>query len=444
MAKANGNAHTIAPLDASRLKIQLAETLKPIPTPGSYTFGDVHTDHMLIMTYHPLTGWSAPEIKPYGAIPIDPSSNCLQYATNVFEGMKAILDPEGKPRMFRPRDNMQRLATSAARMALPPFDTTALLTCISKLVAIEARWIPALPDHSLYIRPTMIGTKPCAFAIKVGASDHAVLYTIVTPVGPYFAPAGGVAPQAGGSVSLLAVSDHVRSWPGGTGGYKFGLNYSPGFVPQQAAAEMGYAQVLWLLGDTVTEAGAMNFWAVVRRADGGLTAITPPLDGTILPGITRDSALQLLRAHAAEPARGVLAISDRSNPNSAPLHIEERPLTIRELARHAAAGALVECFGTGTAVLVVGIERIGWFADAEGDAAETVEAVGEAVLAAAEGTGAAKAEAAKEVRAAKKSVRDITMETTHGLGPVGRALWDKLLALKEGREEWAGWNVVCE
>jgi branched-chain amino acid aminotransferase len=140
----------------------------------------------------------------------------------------------------------------------------------------------------------------------------------------------------------------------------------------------------------------------------------------------------------------VLAISDRSNSNNSALHIEERPLTIRELARHAATGALVECFGTGTAVLVVGIERIGWFADAEGDAAETVEAVGEAVLAAAEGTGAAKAEAAKEVRAAKKSVRDITMETTHGLGPVGRALWDKLLALKEGREEWAGWNVVCE
>ncbi|KAJ7339718.1 aminotransferase [Mycena albidolilacea] len=438
MAKANGNAHTIVPLDASRLKIQLAETLKPIPTPGSYTFGDASPR------------WSAPEIKPYGAIPIDPSSNCLQYATNVFEGMKAILDPEGKPRMFRPRDNMQRLATSAARMALPPFDTDALLTCISKLVAIEARWIPALPDHSLYIRPTMIGTKPLTRQSHLQQSKSGPPTTRCStpsspPSGPTSPPRAASRPKpASGSVSLLAVSDHVRSWPGGTGGYKFGLNYSPGFVPQQAAAEMGYAQVLWLLGDTVTEAGAMNFWAVVRRADGGLTAITPPLDGTILPGITRDSALQLLRAHAAEPTRGVLAISDHSNPNSAPLTIEERPLTIRELARHAAAGALVECFGTGTAVLVVGIERIGWFADAEGDAAETVEAVGEAVLAAAEGTSAAKAEAAKEVRAAKKSVRDITMETTHGLGPVGRALWDKLLALKEGREDWAGWNVLCE
>ncbi|KAJ6572795.1 aminotransferase [Mycena vulgaris] len=389
----NGNAHPIAPLDASLLKIEFAKTLKPVPTPGSYTFGDIKTDHMLVMTYEPLTGWSAPEIKPYAPLSLDPASNCFQYATNVFEGMKAFMDPEGKARMFRPDQNMARLVSSAARMALPPFDADALLVCINKLVAVESRWIPSLPGHSLYIRPTMIGTKP---SIKVGASDHAMLYTIVTPVGPYF-------PTTTGGVSLLAVGEHVRSWPGGTGGYKFGLNYSPGFVPQRAAAALGYDQILWLLGKEkqVTEAGAMNFFAVVDRTDGGVDVVTPPLDGTILPGITRDSALILLRAHAADPARGLLAL-----PADVPVHIEERVLTVSELAAWAAAGRLHECFGAGTAVLVVAIERIG---DVRGDA-----------------------------------VVDIEMNAGRSLGKVGRALWDKLLALKEGRDEYEGWSVLCE
>ncbi|KAJ7237896.1 branched-chain amino acid aminotransferase II [Mycena haematopus] len=413
--KINGNAPR--PLQASLLTIELAETRKPIPAPGTYNFGDVHTDHMLIMTYHPLTGWSAPEIKPYGPIPIDPASNCLQYATNVFEGMKAILDPEGKPRLFRPKENMERLLTSGARMALPTFDPDALLTCITKLVAIESRWIPSLPDHSLYIRPTMIGTKP---SIKVGASDQATLYTIVTPVGPYF-PVVPNSP-AGGAVSLLAVGEHVRSWPGGTGGFKLGLNYSPGFVPQQAAAALGYDQVLWLLNldgspKQITEAGAMNFFAVMRREDGGMTIVTPPLDGTILPGITRDSALALLRAYS----RGDLALPPLPNPPAAPIEIEERPLTMAELAAWAAAGRLLECFGTGTAVLVVGIERIGDHVAATDSGSAGKDATG------------------KTVR-----IRDLTMQAGRGLGPVGRALWDKLLAVKEGRDEFGGWSVLCE
>ncbi|KAJ7685946.1 aminotransferase [Mycena rosella] len=405
----NGNAHPIAPLDASRLKVQLAETLKPIPPQGSYGFGDIKTDHMLIMTYDPLTGWSAPEIKPYAPLSLDPASNCFQYCTNVFEGMKALLDPQGRPCMFRPKDNMARLVTSAARMALPPFDPEALLVCISKLVFIESRWIPSLPGHSLYIRPTMIGTKP---SIKVGASDYATLYTIVTPVGPYF-------PTTSGGVSLLAVGEHVRSWPGGTGGFKLGLNYSPGFVPQRAAAALGYDQVLWLLGKEklITEAGAMNFFAVVERADGGVDVVTPPLDGTILPGITRDAALVLLRAHAADPSKGILVL-----PADLKINVEERELSVRELAAWAKTGRLAECFGTGTAVLVVAIERIGDVADAD------PEALAEA--------------ANPDVKT--PPVVDIEMKAGRGLGAVGTALWDKLLALKEGRDDFQGWSVLCE
>ncbi|KAJ7624513.1 branched-chain amino acid aminotransferase II [Roridomyces roridus] len=392
---------------ASQLKIQLAETLKPVPPPGTYTFGDIKTDHMLVMSFDPANGWSAPEIKPYGPLAIDPSSNCLQYATNIFEGMKAFMGPSGKPQLFRPQANMARLSSSAARMALPPFDEDALLTCITKLVALESRWLPAESGHSLYIRPTMIGTKP---TIKVGASDHALLYVIVTPVGPYFPTPPGESLHAQ-SVSLLAVSEHVRSWPGGTGGYKFGLNYSPGFVPQQAAAKLGYDQVLWLLdagqgaGDLVTEAGAMNFAAVFEGADGALTVVTPPLDGTILPGITRDSALTLLRTPGALPSLSSTRIT-----------VEERVLPVAELSTAHAAGTLRECFGVGTAVNVVGIDRIGI-----------------ASLRAGEGEGLK-----------VKVVEDVSPSSGKGLGPVGRALWDMLLDLKEGRSEFGGWGVVCE
>ncbi|KAJ6595914.1 aminotransferase [Mycena sp. CBHHK59/15] len=388
MTKLNGNARHVAELDASLLKIQLAETLKPIPASGTYTFGDIKTDHMLVMTYEPINGWAAPEIKPYGPLALDPASNCFQYCTNVFEGMKAFLDPEGKPRLFRPDQNMTRLVSSAARMALPPFDPEALLICIKKLVNIESRWIPTLEGHSLYIRPTMIGTKP---SIKVGASDHATLYTIVTPVGPYF-------PTANTAVSLLAVGEHVRSWPGGTGGFKLGLNYSPGFVPQRAAAVLGYDQVLWLLGEDkkITEAGAMNFFAVVERDGGGVDVITPPLDGTILPGITRESAITLLRTP------GALDL-----PVGMSVHVEEREVTVGELAGWALKGKLLEIFGTGTAVLVVAIERIGDFVDG-------------------------------------KNVKDIVVKQQGGLGTIGQALWDKLLALKEGRADFEGWSVLCE
>ncbi|KAJ7087967.1 aminotransferase [Mycena belliarum] len=408
-AHTNGHAHTFAPLDASRLTIERATTLKPVPEQGTYAFGDIKTDHMLVMTCDPLTGWSAPEIKPYGPLALDPASNCLQYATNVFEGMKAFMGPDGKPRLFRPDQNMARLQTSAARMALPAFDPDALLVCINKLVSLEARWIPSLSGHSLYIRPTMIGTKP---SIKVGPSEHAILYTIVTPVGPYFPPTD----DTPDGISLLAVGEHVRSWPGGTGGYKLGLNYSPGFVPQRAAAALGYDQVLWLLGDDkrVTEAGAMNFFAVAARADGGVDVVTPPLDGTILPGITRDAALVLLRAHAVDPARGVLAL-----PPTLKIYVHERHLTLPEMSQWAGAGRLRECFGVGTAVLVVAIERIGDVVDEQ--VAEALE-------------GASKA----------KPFVDITPTTKRGLGELGTALYDKLLALKEGRENFEGWSVLCE
>jgi len=392
MTTQNGSAsHASHPaeLDASKLKITLSETLKPIPEPESLSFGQTMTDHMLVATYDPLTGWSAPEIKPFGPLSLSPASSCFQYCPNVFEGMKAYRGPDGKPRLFRPDQNMARLERSAERVALPPFDSTALLTLIKRLVLIESRWIPHGPGYSLYIRPTIIGTRPY---LAVAASDHAMLYVILSPTGPYFRT--GPKP-----ISLLAVSESVRSWPGGTGGYKLGLNYAPGFLPQRIGAKEGYDQILWLLGDEkrVTEAGAMNFFVVVQREDGDVDVITPPLDGTILPGLTRASCLELLASHTATKT------ALPGLPSTLRLHTHEQPLTMAQLGAWADEGKLLEAFGVGTAVIVAPVGKIGF----EG--------------------------------------RDIRVKVHEkGLGPVGMALWERIVEIQEGRVSWGGWSVACD
>jgi len=262
----NGGAHDQAKsvprpadLDVSKLKITLTDAPKPIPPPETLTFGSTFTDHMLIMSYTPSSGWSAPEIKPYGPICLDPASSCFQYSTNVFEGMKAYIGPDGKPRLFRPDLNMARMKRSADRIALPSFDTDALLTLTKRLVEIESHWIPTLTGCSLYVRPTIIGTRA---NFGVAASDSALLYVVCSPSGPYFR--GGAR-----QISLLAVNETVRAWPGGTGGYKLASNYASTLKPAQLAEQQGYNQVLWLLGDNITEAGAMNFFVVVKRDDDG-------------------------------------------------------------------------------------------------------------------------------------------------------------------------------
>ncbi|KAF5340863.1 hypothetical protein D9757_015138 [Collybiopsis confluens] len=281
----------IADLDPSKLIITLTDSPKPLPNPENLVFGTTMSDHMLVASFDPVDGWSAPEIKPYGPLSLDPASTCFQYAANIFEGMKAHLRPDGTPILFRPEMNVARLGRSADRLALPPFNPNALLELIRKLVALDKTWIPTAAGCSLYIRPTLIGTRP-----GVGASDRALLYVILSPSGPYFR-------KGPTSISLLAATQNVRAWPGGTAG-----NYAPGFLPQLEAAKLGYDQVLWLLKETgedakkkggwrVTEAGAMNIFVVLSREDGDLDIVTPSLDGTILPGVTRDSVLHLCKAH---------------------------------------------------------------------------------------------------------------------------------------------------
>ncbi|PCH42999.1 branched-chain amino acid aminotransferase II [Wolfiporia cocos MD-104 SS10] len=386
-AVANGSASKQGPLnlDASKLKVIRTEAPRAMPSPENLKFGQTMTDHMLVATYDPINGWSAPEIKPYGPFALDPASSCFHYSTNLFEGMKAYIGPDGKPRLFRPELNMARMKKSADRIALPPFDTEELLKLIKRLVAMDAHWIPTLPGHSMYIRPTMIGTRP---NLGVAASDHAMIYVICCPTGPYFRTGAR-------QISLLAMGETVRAWPGGTGGYKLALNYAPTLKPQQVAEQQGYNQVLWLLGDRVTEAGAMNFFVVVKRDDDNWDVYTPPLDGTILPGITRDSCLALAGAH---PSRTVLP----HLPETLRLHPQERPVTMSDLAQWHAEGRLLEAFTVGTAVVVTGVGRIGY----QGKNIELPIHEG-------------------------------------GRGPLAQALYERIMDIQEGKVEWEGWSVPC-
>jgi len=369
------------------------------------------SDHMLVMSFDPFTGWSAPEIRPYGALSIEPSSSCFQYSTNVFEGMKTYLGPDGEPRLFRPDLNMARLSRSAARVALPAFDTEALLALIKKLVLIDQHWIPTQPGYSLYVRPTLVGTR---VGFGVAASPHALLCVVLSPTGPYF-PRTRVTSRKRCWTTVLASSTSIRAWPGGTGDYKLALNYAPCFAPQIEAEKMGYEQILWLLPvETpagkewkVTECGQMNFWCVLKRDDGGIDIVTPILDGTILPGVTRDSLLHIAAKHnTGSPLPGVDA--------DLKIHVREDTLYMSDIVQWEKEERFIECFGSGTAAILIGIWKVGW----EGKDIVLGPDMDEEV---------------------KDGEVDI-----NGLGAIGRALYDRILAIQEGRVEGHPWSVPCE
>jgi len=227
----------------------------------------------------------------------------------------------------------------------------------------------------------------------VTASDKALLYVVLTPTGPYFKAAGGAK-----GISLLAVSETVRSWPGGTGAYKLGLNYAPGFKPQQEALKRGYQQILWLLEEDgqprITEVGAMNVFCVVKTGDDAVEVVTPPLDGTILPGLTRASVLELCRAHNAG------APSPLPLPKSFTISTAERPVYMADIVAWANAGRLLEIFGVGTAVVVAPVGRVG-YAGVDYD----------------------------------------LPQHAGGLGPVGQALNETIQGIQTGAIDWQGWCV---
>lgn len=329
-------------LSSSRLVLEKSTSSRSCPPPNELVFGKTFTNHMLTVPWNTESGWGTPKIEAYHPLTLDPSAVVFHYAPCLFEGLKAYRDPEGEIRLFRPDKNMERMNNSAHRLALPQFDGNELIKMLKKLLEVDQEWVPAEPGYSLYIRPTLIGTQA---SLGIAPSSDALLFVIMSPVGPYFSSV--VKP-----VALEADPSRVRAWPGGSGDSKLGANYGPCVRAQIDSATKGYQQNLWLYGDEhwLTEVGTMNLFLVLRTDD-GLEVVTPPLNGMILPGVTRDSLLGLLRDHAS--GKNKLPLPDK-------IRVSEREINMAELIAAADSNRLVEAFGAGTAAVVSPVDRIGY------------------------------------------------------------------------------------
>jgi branched-chain amino acid aminotransferase len=315
------------------LELDLKPTVPNLPLdPAQLKFGHTFTDHMLSIAWSAETGWSKPKIAPVAPLQLHPAAKVLHYSVELFEGMKAYKGQDGKIRLFRPDMNMARMSKSAARSSLPDFDKTEFMKCLKKLVSVERDWIPKSSVASLYVRPTFIGTEA---TLGVSPSTSALLYVLTSPTGPYF-------PTGFKPISLLADSKYVRAFPGGVGNCKVGSNYGPTIYVALEAQKRGCQQVLWLFDkkDYLTEAGTMNIMLVVKSKKTGKTElITPPLDGTILEGVTRQSILDMTRKWDD-------------------ITVVERPITMKETLTLLKHNELEEVFGCGTACVVCPIESI--------------------------------------------------------------------------------------
>ncbi len=289
-------------------------------------FGKVFSDRMFVAGWTAGNGWHGAKIVPYGPIPLDPAANVLHYAQEVFEGLKAYAWADGRVALFRPEMNGRRLNASAERMCMPTVSEEMWTEAIETLVDLERAWIPTDGEGSLYIRPTMIGTE-ASLGVKV--SSTFLFYVIVGPAGPYF-------PTGFKPVRIWVTRDFVRAAVGGIGFAKTSGNYAASLLPGRLAAEKGCSQVLYLDARErryIEELGGMN---VFCRFGGRL--VTPPLGGSILPGVTRDSILRLA------PDLGY--------------EVEERPIAIDEIVEGARSGELGEMFAVGTAAVVTAIGEL--------------------------------------------------------------------------------------
>ncbi len=302
------------------IKIEKREQLKEKPDMNNLGFGKYYTDHMFMLEWIKGEGFVNPRIIPYGPIEFDPACLVLHYAQETFEGMKAYKTNDGRILLFRPDMNAKRFQTSNERLCMPQLPVEDFIQAVHDLVKFEADWIPTLPGTSLYIRPYMF-----AYQAKLGVhdADHYKFMVILSPVGSYYKE--GLKP-----VKIYVEDKYVRAVKGGTGFTKCGGNYAASILSQIEAEKKGYSQVLWLDGverKYVEEVGTMNAMFVI---DGKI--VTAPLDGSVLPGVTRDSMIHLLRSKGYT--------------------VEERKLSIDELVEAAKCGKLTEAFGTGTAAVI--------------------------------------------------------------------------------------------
>ncbi len=305
------------------MKISIELTKNPKQKPADQNklgFGIYSTDHMFSMNYDEGEGWHNPRIVPYGPVELDPFAMCLHYGQEVFEGMKAYLAEDGRVLLFRPDRNMARLNSSNDRLCIPAIDEEFAVEAIKELVKVDKDWIPQTKDASLYIRPFIFATDA---KLGVHPAKHLTFMVVLSPVGAYY-------PQGLNPVNIYVESKYVRAVRGGMGYTKTAGNYAASLKAQAEAEQKNYTQVLWLDGidrKYIEEVGTMNVFFKI-----GGEVITPSLDGSTLPGVTRMSVIELLRSKGYT--------------------VTERKFSIDEVAEAAKAGKLEEAFGTGTAAVI--------------------------------------------------------------------------------------------
>ncbi|KPA14203.1 Branched-chain-amino-acid aminotransferase [Candidatus Magnetomorum sp. HK-1] len=309
------------------LTITKTDTFKKHPEDNELSFGVDFTDYMFNMDYSLDAGWHNARIEPYKSDVMDPATMVLHYGQAVFEGLKAYKTSSGKIQLFRPEKNFERLNRSCRLLCIPEIDEAFSLEALQELISMEKLWVPGASGTSLYIRPTIIATDPF---LGVRASKTYRFFIILSPVGAYY-------PEGFNPVKIWVTKNHVRAVRGGIGEAKTPGNYAASLYAGEQAHKEGYTQVLWLDGVEqryVEEVGSMNiFFAIEDKL------ITPELNGSILPGITRDSVIALAKHWG--------------------ISITERKISIEEVIEAQKQNKKMEIFGTGTAAVVspVGLIR---------------------------------------------------------------------------------------
>jgi len=304
-------------------------TLQPIspeqrrPKPaneGNLGFGKIYADHMFTMKWTVDKGWHDAVIGPFAPLTLSPATMVLHYGQSIFEGLKAYRRADGGFNLFRPQKNMERMNASARRMVMPEVDESLVLQAMERLVALDQDWVPRAQGASLYIRPTMIGTEPY---VGVKPSSQYLFFIITGPVGAYYA-------EGFNPVKILVCTDYARAGSGGLGAVKASANYAASLMGQKQAQAKGYSQALWLDScerKYLEEVGSSNIFLKIAGK-----VLTPPLGGTILAGVTRDSVIRLLQ--------------DWGQP------VEERRISMDEVLAAQQNGQLEEVFGAGTAAVI--------------------------------------------------------------------------------------------
>lgn len=310
----------------NEINVSEVEQKIDIEMPENLVFGKTFTNHIFEMDYSPTEGWHNPTIKKYSDFSMSPAAMVLHYGQSIFEGMKAYLHDDGKIALFRPEKNFERMNRSAKRMVMPELDVDFVLNALKEVIKIDQKWIPTKPGHSLYIRPLMFANDPY---IGVRPSQMYKFMIMLSPVGPYY-------PEGFKPVPILTTDKFVRAVRKGVGDCKTAGNYAASLLAQQEAIKEGYTQVLWLDAieqKYIEEVGTMNIFIKLKDE-----VVTPMLTGTILPGVTRMSVIQILKDWG--------------------MNINERMISLDEVIETYKNKNELELFGTGTAAIISSISKL--------------------------------------------------------------------------------------